>query len=43
MVFLENGAIAATGATASFLAEGAPEAFRRYVGANITKFARKQT
>jgi thiamine transport system ATP-binding protein len=43
VVFLENGKVAAAGSTEIFFAEGAPEAFQRYVGANITKFARKPT
>ncbi|WP_269931435.1 thiamine ABC transporter ATP-binding protein [Aminobacter sp. HY435] len=32
MVFIEAGAIAATGKTADFFGESGPEAFRRYVG-----------
>jgi thiamine transport system ATP-binding protein len=43
MVFLENGQVAAAGPTETFFAEGGPDAFRRYIGANITKFARKRT
>jgi thiamine transport system ATP-binding protein len=43
MVFLEQGSVVAAGTTASFFAQGGPEAFRRYIGADITKFARKRT
>lgn len=43
MIFLEQGAVVASGPTESFFAEEGPEAFRRYIGANITKFARKRT
>ena len=43
MVFLEEGAVAAAGPTETFFDGGGPEAFRRYIGANITEFARKQT
>ncbi len=43
MVFLEDGLISATGATEAFFSEGGPEAFRRYIGTQITEFARKRT
>jgi thiamine transport system ATP-binding protein len=43
MVFLEEGAVAATGAVESFFDETGPEAFRRYIGTDITEFARKRT
>jgi thiamine transport system ATP-binding protein len=43
MVFLEDGLISATGATETFFSEGGPEAFRRYIGTQITEFARKRT
>lgn len=33
MVFLDNGAVAATGAVADFFTKAGPEAFRRYIGA----------
>ena len=43
MVFLENGAVSAAGPTETFFSESGPEAFRRYIGAQITEFARKRT
>ncbi|MEW9808648.1 thiamine ABC transporter ATP-binding protein [Mesorhizobium sp. ZMM04-5] len=43
VVFLEQGVVVAAGATDSFFADGAPEAFRRYIGSDFTKFARKPT
>lgn len=43
MVFLEDGLVSATGATETFFSEGGPEAFRRYIGTQITEFARKRT
>ena len=43
MVFLEDGAVAATGPIETFFSEGGPEAFRRYVGDDITQSARKRT
>jgi thiamine transport system ATP-binding protein len=43
MVFLESGAIAAAGPAETFFSEAGPEAFRRYIGAQITEFARKRT
>jgi thiamine transport system ATP-binding protein len=43
MVFLEEGAVVAAGPTETFFGEGGPEPFRRYIGTNITEFARKQT
>lgn len=43
MVFLEDGAVAAAGPTETFFSEAGPEAFRRYIGAQITEFARKRT
>ncbi len=43
MVFLENGVVVAAGPTEAFFEESGPEAFRRYIGADITKFARKRT
>jgi thiamine transport system ATP-binding protein len=43
MVFLEDGTVVAAGGTETFFAKGGPEPFRRYVGAEITKFARKRT
>lgn len=43
ILFLENGAIAAAGPVDSFLGPDGPEAFRRYLGTDFTKFARKPT
>ncbi len=43
IVFLEDGVVAATGPTETFFSEDGPEAFRRYIGAQITEFARKRT
>lgn len=43
IVFLDDGAIVAKGDTETFFAGGGPEAFRRYVGADITNSARKST
>lgn len=43
MVFLENGLVSAAGATETFFSDGGPEAFRRYIGTQITEFARKRT
>ena len=43
MVFLEDGAVSAAGPTETFFSEAGPEAFRRYIGAQITDFARKRT
>jgi thiamine transport system ATP-binding protein len=43
MVFLEDGAVAAAGPTETFFSEAGPEVFRRYIGAQITEFARKRT
>lgn len=43
MVFLEKGAVAATGTVESFFGEAGPEAFRHYIGTDITEFARKRT
>lgn len=43
MVFLEDGAVAAAGPAETFFSEAGPEAFRRYIGAQITEFARKRT
>ncbi len=43
MVFLEDGLVSAAGATETFFSGGGPEAFRRYIGTQITEFARKRT
>lgn len=43
MVFLEDGMIVASGATKTFFDDAGPEAFRRYIGGEITKHARKPT
>lgn len=48
IVFIDGGRVAATGSTADFLSEGAPEAFKRYIGATHTvidssRSARKPT
>jgi len=43
MVFLDEGKIVASGETEIFFGETGPEAFRRYIGGEITKFARKPT
>jgi thiamine transport system ATP-binding protein len=43
MVFLEDGKVVASGATKIFFDDAGPEAFRRYVGGEITKSARKPT
>ena len=47
MVFLENGKVAASGTAADFFTGAGPEAFRRYIGADITPesrdVARKRT
>lgn len=43
MVFLEDGVVAASGPTETFFSEAGPEAFRRYIGTQITEFARKRT
>jgi thiamine transport system ATP-binding protein len=43
IVFLEDGVVAAIGPTETFFSEDGPEAFRRYIGAQITEFARKRT
>jgi thiamine transport system ATP-binding protein len=43
MVFLENGTVVAAGPAETFFSEAGPEAFRRYIGAQITEFARKRT
>ena len=43
VAFLENGIVAAAGPSKFFFAEGGPEPFRRYLGTDFTKFARKQT
>jgi thiamine transport system ATP-binding protein len=43
IVFLEDGVVAAAGPTETFFSEDGPEAFRRYIGAQITEFARKRT
>lgn len=43
MVFLEEGAVAAAGPAETFFSAAGPEAFRRYIGAQITEFARKRT
>lgn len=43
MVFLESGAVAGAGPTETFFSEAGPESFRRYIGAQITEFARKRT
>lgn len=42
-VFLEDGAVVATGSTESFFAADGPEAFRRYIGDEIMNLARKTT
>jgi len=48
VVFLDNGAVAATGTADDFFAGAGPEAFRRYVGTSIQTagsrdIARKRT
>ncbi len=43
MIFLEDGAVSAAGPTETFFSQSGPEAFRRYIGAQITEFARKRT
>jgi thiamine transport system ATP-binding protein len=43
MVFLEDGAVAASGPTETFFGEDGPPAFQRYIGADITEFAGKLT
>ena len=43
MVFLEDGSVAAAGPATTFFSEAGPEAFRRYIGAQITESARKRT
>lgn len=43
MIFLENGRVVASGATKIFFDDAGPEAFRRYIGGEITKHARKPT
>ncbi|HEY6632168.1 MAG TPA: thiamine ABC transporter ATP-binding protein [Rhizobiaceae bacterium] len=43
MVFLENGAVAAAGPAETFFSEAGPEAFKHYIGGQITELARKRT
>lgn len=43
VVFLEEGLVSAAGATETFFSDSGPEAFRRYIGTQITEFARKRT
>lgn len=43
MVFLEDGKVAASGAAKIFFDDAGPEAFRRYIGGEITKHARMPT